>query len=206
MNVFSRFVWTAALFICATLAQAEAPMGIQGNVTVVNDENNPVPVTGEITVDSTTPLSVQGEVSLPAPKPFVVTLGAIIQADGTNATSSSFFDVPAGSIAVVEHVSASCSTPPGNRIFSLRLLRRETLESGALTSRVLSHLPLNLQGKPDFSNYAYYTSSDPIKTYAGDFCENCTSSSIGFDVGRERADGVLLTQCKVTINGHLVTP
>lgn len=204
MKGFSTLALAAALFICATLAQAEQPLGLQGRVTVENDANNPVPVSGEITIDSTTPVSVQGEVSLPAPDTFLATISATIQEGGTNAVSATNFDVPAGKIAVVEHFSARCKTPPGNKVWLLRLQRLDFLQSGGLRARLFSDLSLSIQGKPDFSDFEYYVSSEPLKAYAG-VCEDCTSSSIRVEIGRERG-APDISQCVVALNGHFVTP
>jgi hypothetical protein len=204
MKGFSRLALAVPIFICATLAQAEPPLGIQGNVTIQNDTNNPVPVSGEVTIDSTTPVSVQGEVSLPAPDAFLVPLTAIIQGGGTNAVSSTYFDVPVGSIAVVEHVSARCRTAPGNKVWLLRLLKVDALQSGGTTFRLFADLPLSLQGKPDFSDFEYYVSSEPLKAYA-EACDDCTSTSIALEIGRERV-APNTTQCDMTLKGYFVTP
>jgi hypothetical protein len=202
MNGFRRFVWTVPLFICATLAQAEVPMGIKGNVTVVNDENNPVPVSGEVSI-ANQPIQIR-DADHPALNSFYVNLGATIIGGDTNAVSSSDFDIPVGSTAVLEYIAARCQTPVDKKIWLLRLTRRVLLESGSISPRMLLSLPLSFQGKPEFSSYEYYGSSQPVKVYIGE-CENCVSSSISLEIGRESAD-TLPSTCNLTLHGHFVTP
>jgi hypothetical protein len=73
----------------------------------------------------------------------VVSLGANVfrRENCTLSTSGENTSVPAGSLLVIEHVSAACATTPERGIFSLALLTRLSAEGPA---RVV-HVPVRLQ-------------------------------------------------------------
>jgi len=83
-------VAAALLLISVALpASAAPPEGIEGNVVVVNDAENPVPVTGDITADVSGSVDVSGAVTVDNAATDPVPVTGSVNADVTGAVSVS---------------------------------------------------------------------------------------------------------------------
>lgn len=113
------------LLAAALPASGAPPQGVSGEVMVVNDETNPVPVTVEnevaVTGGNNTPVNVSGEVTVgnvPAnPVPVAVQNGPVATLDTVNAIASSISEGSFQAIPAPEYLSVvTVSVSPGERI------------------------------------------------------------------------------------------
>jgi hypothetical protein len=86
-------IFVLAFFGIST-ALAKPPMGIQGNVTVLNDENNPVPVTV-----TNLPEAVAPKIRIPYSQ------SSVGNCNGFNCILDGFEIVPEGKLLVISHIS-----------------------------------------------------------------------------------------------------
>lgn len=153
-----------------------------GLATVVHDET----LTGNGTPGS--PLSVvQSEALI---EPIRESVSFSID-PGFFAEDVTLYTVPTGKRLIIEHVSASCSLPAGQRVRYLEILPQPAGGLGTLGS--LSLVPTYLG---DFSGKSEYRASTPMKLYG--------HSETGVRVFVERSVNTGEAFCSFTISGFLV--
>lgn len=107
--------------------------------------------------------------------------------------SEPWLSVPAGTMLVIEHLSANVAVPPGQKMLGINMF--VTLGSGQPFTQHFA--PLISQGSSQFSDF--YTVSQPIRAHAG------PSTTLFLSGIRNSSPATGQVSVSATITGRLVT-
>lgn len=112
--------------------------------------------------------------------------------------NSPIYEVPAGTRAVIEFISARCNSPSGNPIVQVQLGVTELTSGGGSTTRSFQ-VPVQFQGTDPFSGPLY------IGGLVTRLYSDRGLSGGGVTGGVIRANGTGTGACFFTLSGHLIS-
>jgi hypothetical protein len=136
------------------------------------------------------------DVENPARTSFQASATVVLDPPFAGVFGTPLFDVPAGRRAVIEHVSARCSSPSGSPIVQAVVGVTELTPLGSNTRSF--QVPLAFQGSDPFVG-PLYIGSLTTRLYS-----DRGSAGGGVTAGAGRANGTGSGSCNFTISGHTI--